>query len=83
MPSPESTSVAFYTYRAQLTFGLPQSTEGFNVAKYFRWWGFSSCESIDNFSLIPYDDEKGQQISSLDQVPEENPDFYSAYYHNH
>jgi hypothetical protein len=73
----------FFTYRAQLTFGLSQSTTGVNVAKYFRRWVFSSCESINHFSLIPYEDDKGQQISSLDQVPEDNATFYSAYYHNH
>jgi hypothetical protein len=81
--SPENINTTFYTYRAQLTFGLPQSSEGVNVAKYFRRWIFSSCESIDQFSLLPYDDEKGQQIVSLDQVPEDNAEFYSTYYHNH
>jgi hypothetical protein len=87
LPSTQNDSstnpVTFYTYRAQLTFGLSRTTDGVNVAKYFRRWIFSSCESIDHFSLIPYDDEKGQQITSLDQVPEDNADFYSMYYHNH
>jgi hypothetical protein len=82
-PPPETTPTTFYTYRAQLTFGLPQSADGVNVAKYFRRWIFSSCESIDHFTLVPYEDEKGQQITSLDQVPEDNMDFYSNYYHNH
>jgi hypothetical protein len=27
--------------------------------------------------------KKGQQISSVEQVPEDNATFYSAYYHNH
>ncbi len=81
--SPEAISTTFYTYRAQLTFGLPPSTDGVNIAKYFCRWVYSLCASIDHFSLIPYDDDKGQQITSLDQVPEENTDFYAAYYHNH
>jgi hypothetical protein len=53
------------------------------VAKYFRPWVFSASESINNFSLPPYEDDKGQQISHLDQVPEESKEFYSMYYHNH
>jgi hypothetical protein len=81
--APEGTSTTFYTYRAQLTFGLPHTSDGVNVAKYFRRWIFSSCESIDHFALVPYEEDKGQQISSLDQVPEDNMDFYSTYYHNH
>lgn len=81
--SPENRSVTFYTYRAQLTFSLPKSMEGVNVAKYFRRWVFSASESIANFSVLPYDDEKGLQITNLDQVPEDNKDFYSTYYHNH
>ncbi len=79
----ESSSTIFYTYRAQLTFGLSPSPSGVNVAQYFRRWIFSSCASIDNFSLIPYDDEKGQQVNNIDQVPDENKEFYSTYYHNH
>jgi hypothetical protein len=81
--NPEAQSTVFYTYRAQLTFGLPTSQTGVNVAKYFQRWIFSSCESIDNFSLIPFEDDKGLQISNLNQVPEENKEFYSSYYHNH
>jgi hypothetical protein len=82
-PSPESMPTTFFTYRAQLTFNLTQSKDGVNVAKFFRRWIYSSSESIDNFALVPYDDDKGQQISSIDQVPEDNASFYSAYYHNH
>jgi hypothetical protein len=81
--SRELTSTTFFTYRAQLTFGLPTPSDGVNVAKYFRRWIYSSSESIDHFALVPYEDEKGIQISSLDQVPDDNSDFYSIYYHNH
>lgn len=35
---PEAKDMAFYTYRAQLTFGLPKSSDGVNVAKFFRRW---------------------------------------------
>jgi hypothetical protein len=79
----ELSSTTFFTYRAQLTFGLPTPSDGVNVAKYFRQWIYSCSESIDNFTLVPYEDEKGIQISSLDQVPEDNADFYATYYHNH
>jgi hypothetical protein len=80
---PENNDTTFYTYRAQLTFGLTKKSDDINVAKYFNRWIFSSCESLEHFSLIPYEDEKGQQINSMDQVPENNAEFYSAYYHNH
>ncbi len=79
----ELSSTTFFTYRAQLTFGLSTHPDGVNVAKYFRRWIYSCSESIDNFTLVPYEDEKGIQISSLDQVPEDNADFYTTYYHNH
>ncbi len=81
--APESTSTTFYTYRAQLTFGLPKNSEDINVTKYFRRWIFSSFESIPHLTLVPYEDEKGLKISSLEQVPKDNMDFYSTYYHNH
>jgi hypothetical protein len=80
--SPNSTT--YYTYRAQLTFGLKPNKEGVNVAQLFQRWIFSSCESIPDFSLVPYEQpDNGQQITSIDQVPKENPTFYSMYYHNH
>ncbi len=53
------------------------------MAKYISRWIYSAAESIDNFTLLPYEDEKGQQISSIEQVLEDNPSFYSTYYHNH
>jgi hypothetical protein len=33
--------------------------------------------------LVQYKDEKGQQISSIEQFPEDNSMFYNMYYHNH
>jgi hypothetical protein len=79
----ELSSMTFFTYRVQLTFGLPTPSDGVNVTKYFHRWIYSCSESIDHFTLVPYEDEKGLQISSLDQVPEDNADFYATYYHNH
>ncbi len=78
------TSTTYYKYRAQLTFGLKPNKAGVNVAQLFQRWIFSSCESIPDFSLVPYEQpDDGQQINSIDQVPKENPTFYSMYYHNH
>jgi hypothetical protein len=57
----ELSSMTFFTYHAQLTFGLPTPSDGVNVAKYFRRWIYSCSESIDNFTLVPYEDEKGLQ----------------------
>jgi hypothetical protein len=30
-----------------------------------------------------YDDDKGQQVTSTNQLPEDNSDFYHLYYCNH
>jgi hypothetical protein len=79
-----SPSTTYYKYRAQLTFGLKPNKDGVNVAQLFQRWIFSSCESIPDFSLVPYEEpDKGQQITSIQQVPTENPSFYAMYYHNH
>jgi hypothetical protein len=32
---------------------------------------------------LPYDDEKGQQVTATTQLPDNNSDFYAAYYKNH
>lgn len=34
--NPELTPMTFFTYHAQLTFGLPAPSDGVNIAKYFR-----------------------------------------------
>lgn len=73
----------FFMYRAQLTFGLKPTAAGVNVATLFKRWIHSSSETLPDFSLLPYDEEKGQQITSQNQAPDDNPDFYGKYYHNH
>jgi hypothetical protein len=36
-----------------------------------------------DFALLPYHDDKGQQITTTEQAPDDDPDFYKTYYHNH
>jgi hypothetical protein len=72
----------FHTYSAQLTFGLDKSAE-VNVATLFSRWVFSACQSIPHFSLLPYTDEKGVRISSTEQIPKDNKEFFDQYFHNH
>lgn len=71
-----------FTFRAQLTFGYKPKEE-FNVARLLSRFVFSASDSLPRFSLLPFDDDKGQQVSSIDQLPDNNPEFYSIYYHNH
>ncbi len=73
----------YYTYRAQLTFGLKPTKSGVNVADLFNKWLENSCTHLGNFSLLPFDEDKGQQIMSLSQVPEDNASFYTKYFFNH
>jgi hypothetical protein len=73
----------FFTYRAQLTFGLKPTTAGVNVPTLFKHWIHSSSETLPDFSLLPYEDENGQQITSQDQAPDDNPEFYMKFFFNH
>jgi hypothetical protein len=51
---------------------------------HFVEWIKSSCKISPHFSLLPFEEEeKGQQISSTAQVPQENQAFYSMYYSKH
>jgi hypothetical protein len=75
-------SLTFYTYRAQLTFGLPISQE-VNVAALFTKWVEKSCASLNAFSLLPFDSEQGQQVTSPVQIPGDDASFYSQYYYKH
>ncbi len=71
-------------YHAQLTFGLSSKNKEVDVAQLFQTWVKSSCSMLQNFSLLPHKDgEKGQQITSPDQVPEDNASFYTDYFFNH
>jgi hypothetical protein len=76
-------AVTFYTIRAQLTFGLDPGKGGVNVPALFLNWIQNTSKCIPDFSLLPFDDEKGQQITDPKQAPDENPTFYSQYYSNH
>ncbi len=81
-PKSPPTATTFYTYRAHLTFGH-KCLDQVNVAELFRLWLFSSVSSIPNFFALPYENEKGIQLMSVDQLPEDNADFYRLYYCNH
>jgi hypothetical protein len=79
---PPKKSLTFYTYHAQLTFGLPLSQE-VNVAALFAKWVAKSCTSLVAFSLLPSDSKQGQQVTSPDQIPGDDASFYAQYYHKH
>lgn len=72
-------AVMFYTIRAQLTFGLDPGKGGVNVLVLFWNWIQNTSKCIPDFSLLPFDDEKGQQITDPKQAPDENPTFYSQF----
>jgi hypothetical protein len=71
-----------FTFWAQLTLGHKPKDE-FNVTKLISRFVFSASDSLPQFSLLPFEDDKGQQVSSIDQLLDNNPEFYSIYYHNH
>jgi hypothetical protein len=76
--------ITYHTYRAQLTFGLKPSKTGVNVANLFNEWFLATSKSLENFSLLPFEEgEKGQQISSAEQIPVDSTTFYKDYYFNH
>jgi hypothetical protein len=75
-------AATFYTFRAQLTFRLDPSTAGINVADHFTRWAKASFELLPQFSILPFDQDKGLQITNIDQIPAEKS-FYSSYFHNH
>ena len=72
----------FFTFRAQLTYGLKKGTK-IHLLDLFRQWVEISYSQIPDFALLPFDDELGQAIHTPDQVPENNSTFYKEYYHNH
>jgi hypothetical protein len=80
--NPSKSMLTFFTYRAQLTFGLSKACKEINVAALFLQWFEKSAVSLANFSLLPYEGEGGHQITSKDQF-EQDPEFYKQYYHNH
>jgi hypothetical protein len=72
----------FFTHKAQLTFGLQRGRE-VNVAFLFSKFLANAIKLLPSFSLLPYGDDKGLQILSTTQLPEDNPDFDQTYYKNH
>jgi len=72
----------FFVHRAPLTFGLCPSPN-VHVPALLREWLQASFQHILDFSLLPYDDEKGQQVSATAQAPNDDLAFYKNYYHNH
>jgi hypothetical protein len=71
-----------FTFRAQLTWGLKKGPE-VNLPALFMDWVANTAKNIPDFALVPFEDDKGQVISTPDQVPYDNPSFYKDYYHNH
>lgn len=57
----------FFTYRAQLTFGLTACKE-VNVANLLYEWFEATSAHLSNFSLLPYASENSQQINSTTQM---------------
>jgi hypothetical protein len=48
----------------------------------FLQWFEKSVNLLANFSILPYKEEKGHQITSTTQIPDD-ADFFAKYYHNH
>jgi hypothetical protein len=71
-----------FHYRAQLTFGLSAGAE-MSVNALFSQFLETTIKLLPNFSLLPYEDDKGQQVTPLTQIPDNNPSFFHMYYHNH
>jgi hypothetical protein len=79
---PSKSTLTFFTYRAQLTFGLSTSCREVNAAALFTDWLEKSVALLANFSLLPYEGEGGHQITSVNQI-EQDPIFFNQYYHYH
>ena len=54
-----------------------------NVAILFSRLLANAIKAVPDFSLLPYDDQKGQQVTTTTQLPDKNSEFYAAYYKNH
>jgi hypothetical protein len=79
---PSKSTLKFFTYRAQLTFGLSSSCKEVNVSALFLQWLEKSIALLANFSLLPYEGEGGHQITLTDQF-DQDPALYNQYYFNH
>jgi hypothetical protein len=80
--TPEDQGKTFFIFCAQLTFGLPPKTT-VHVPSLFREWLVNSVKYISDLSLLPFEDVKGQHVTSAEQAPDESPSFYDTYYHKH
>jgi len=49
----------------------------------FREWVNNTKLCIPDFELLPFVEEKGQVVTTFDQVPDDNPIFFKDYYYNH
>jgi hypothetical protein len=73
--SPPDTAQTTYHYKAQLTFGLQKERE-VNVAILFSRFFANAIKYLPGITLLPYDEAKGQQVSSTTQLPDDSSDFY-------
>jgi hypothetical protein len=71
-----------FTFRAQLTWGLAPGTRVHLPSKFSEWMKATS-KHIPDFVLLPFEDEKGQGITTSDQIPNNNLDFFNEYFYNH
>jgi hypothetical protein len=71
-----------FTFRSQLTWGLAPGTRVHLLSKFSEWLKATS-KYIPDFVLLPFEDEKGQGITSSDQIPNDNPDFFNEYFYSH
>ncbi len=67
----EDETKTFFTYRAQLTFSLPMKAS-VHIPALFRDWIHHLAEYVPDFSLYPYIEEKGHQVSRAEQAPDDN-----------
>jgi len=81
-PDQQEKPCTTFTFQAQLTWGLTLGSR-VNLPTLFREWVNNTWQCTPDFALLPFDDEKGQVITTSDQVPDDNPGFYKCYKHNH
>jgi hypothetical protein len=79
---PQDQPQTSFIFHAQLTWGL-EPGPNVNLPFLFLDWVANSAKFIPDFSLLPFDDKKGQVINTPDQVPDDNPEFFQEYYYNH
>jgi len=78
---PRST-LRLHTFRAQLTFGLKPS-QNVNVANFFTTWVEASIKLLGNFALLPFDNDTGLKVVTMEDIKLGDPEFFNEYYGNH